>query len=143
MSSSEQAARQVVLEGKIARLKAQLLALGDVQPGSLSAQYNVCGTPGCHLKADPPRKHGPYYQVSFTWQGRSKSQFVRREHVATVRQQLRNYQRLRTFVEAGIAAGLELSRLRLTAAPPSSAARPAKRESSRPSGIKPVSDSAS
>jgi hypothetical protein len=48
------------------------------------------------------------------WQGRSKSQFVRREHVATVRQHLRNYQRLRALVDAWIAAGLELSRLRLT-----------------------------
>jgi hypothetical protein len=115
--------RQAVLEGKIAKLKAQLLTLGDLRPGSLSEQYNVCGTAGCHCKADPPRKHGPYYQVSFTWQGRSKSQFVRREHVATVRQHLRNYQRLRALVEAWIAAGLELSRLRLTDAPSPPSAR--------------------
>jgi len=121
--------RQAVLEGKIAKLKAALMTLGDLQPGSLSEQYNVCGTPGCHCKADPPRKHGPYYQVSFTWQGRSRSQFVRREHVATVRQHLRTYQRLRALVEQWIAAGLELSRLRLTEAPsPSSRRRsPAKR----------------
>jgi hypothetical protein len=117
--------RPAALERKIATLKAQLMTLGDLRPGSLSEQYNVCGTAGCHCKADPPRKHGPYYQVSFTWQGRSKSQFVRREHVATVRQHLRNYQRLRTLVEQWIAAGLELSRLRLTEAtlPPSSRAR--------------------
>jgi hypothetical protein len=112
-----------VLEGKIAKLKAALMTLGDLQPGSLSEQYNVCGTPGCHCKADPPRKHGPYYQVSFTWQGRSKSQFVRREHVATVRQHLRTYQRLRALVEEWIAAGLELSRLRLTEAPSASSRR--------------------
>jgi hypothetical protein len=115
--------RQAVLEGKIAKLKAALMTLGDLQPGSLSEQYNVCGTPGCRCKADPPRKHGPYYQVSFTWQGRSKSQFVRREHVATVRQHLRTYQRLRALVEQWIAAGLELSRLRLTEAPSPSSRR--------------------
>jgi uncharacterized protein DUF6788 len=103
--------RQAVLERRIAKLKAQLLALGDLRPGSLSEQYNICGTPGCQCKADPPRKHGPYYQVSFTWQGRSKSQFVRHEHIAAMRQQLRNYQRLRALVDAWIAAGLELSRL--------------------------------
>ena len=108
--------RQAVLERKIAHLKARLIALGDLRPGSLSEQYNVCGTAGCQCKADPPRKHGPYYQVSFTWQGRSKSQFVRREHVATVRQHLRNYQRLRALVDEWIAAGLELSRLRLAEA---------------------------
>jgi hypothetical protein len=105
--------RQAMLERKIAKLKARLLALGDLRPGSLSEQYNVCGTPGCQCKADPPRKHGPYYQVSFTWQGRSKSQFVRREHVPTVRRQLRTYQRLRALMDEWIVAGLELSRLRL------------------------------
>ena len=98
--------RQAVLDRRIATLKAQLMALGDLRPGSLSEQYNVCGTAGCQCKADPPRKHGPYYQVSFTWQGRSTSQFVRREHVATVRRHLRNYERLRTLVEQWIAAGL-------------------------------------
>lgn len=108
--------RQAVLERKIATVKTQLMALGDLRPGSLSEQYNVCGTPGCQCKADPPRRHGPYYQVSFTWQGRSKSQFVRRAQVAQVRQHLRNYQRLRALVEQWIAAGLELSRLRLTTA---------------------------
>jgi hypothetical protein len=106
--------RPAVLERKIATLKAQLMALGDLRPGSLSEQYNVCGTAGCQCKAEPPRKHGPYYQVSFTWQGRSRSQFVRRDQVARVRQHLRNYQRLRALVEQWIAAGLELSRLRLT-----------------------------
>jgi len=117
--------RPAVLEQRIATLKAQLMALGDLRPGSLSQQYNVCGTAGCQCKADPPRRHGPYYQVSFTWQGRSKSQFVRREQVARVRQHLRNYQRLRALVEQWIAAGLELSRLRLTGAalPSSSEAR--------------------
>lgn len=101
------------LEAKIATIKAALAALGDLRPGTLSQQYNVCGTPGCRCKASPPQKHGPYSQVSFTWQGKSQSQFVRREDVPAVRTQLRNYQRLRTLVDTWISAGLELSRLRL------------------------------
>ncbi len=115
--------RQAHLEAKIAKLKEELLRLGDLRPGTLSAQYNVCGKAGCACKADPPRKHGPFYQVSFTWQGRSRTQFVRRENVATVRQQVRNYERLRELVEAWIAAGLELSPLRLGASPSRDAAR--------------------
>jgi len=109
--------RQAHLEAKIATLKQELLTLGNLRPGTLSEQYNVCGKAGCACKADPPRKHGPYYQVSFTWQGRSHTQFVRRENVATTRQQLRNYERLRTLVEAWIAAGLELAALRFGTAP--------------------------
>jgi len=101
------------LEAKIATIKAALAALGDLRPGTLSAQYNVCGKPQCRCKAQPPRKHGPYYQVSFTWQGKSQSQFVRRDDVPTVRRQVRTYQRLRTLIDRWISLGLDLSRLRL------------------------------
>jgi len=116
--------RQAQLEAKIAQVKQALLTLGDLRPGTLSEQYNVCGKAGCACKADPPRKHGPYTQVSFTWQGRSRTQFVRGEHVGTMRQQVRTYERLRALVEAWIAAGLELSSLRFGAATPRKAGRP-------------------
>ena len=102
-------ARPQVLEARIARIKTALAALGPLRPGTLSEQYNVCGTAGCRCKADPPQKHGPYYQVSFTWQGQSHSEFVRREDVATVRQQVIQYQRLRSLIDAWIAAALELA----------------------------------
>jgi hypothetical protein len=101
------------LEAKLAKIKAALAALGDLRPGTLSQQYNVCGNPACRCKATPPRKHGPYYQVSFTWQGKSHSQFVRREDVPAVRAQLRNYRQLRRLVDTWISVGIELSRLRL------------------------------
>ena len=61
-----------------------LVVLGDLRPGSLSTQYNVCGTPGCRCKATPPEKHGPCYQVSFTRKGKSSSKFVRKEDLAAV-----------------------------------------------------------
>jgi hypothetical protein len=109
--------RQAQLEAKIDTLKQELLTLGDLRPGTLSEQYNVCGKAGCACKADPPRRHGPYYQVSFTWQGRSHTQFVRRENVAATRQQLRTYERLRALVDAWVAAGLELAALRFGTAP--------------------------
>ena len=100
------------LEAQIVKIKATLAALGDLRPGTLSQQYNVCGKPACRCKARPPRKHGPYYQVSFTWRGKSHSQFVRREDVPAVRQQVRTYQRLRTLVDRWIRIAIELSRLR-------------------------------
>ncbi|MGC9159758.1 MAG: DUF6788 family protein [Terracidiphilus sp.] len=77
---------------QIERVKGQLAALGDLRPGSLSTQYNVCGTPGCRCKATPPEKHGPYYQVSFTRKGKSSSKFVRKEDLAAVRRELKNYE---------------------------------------------------
>ena len=115
--------RQAHLEATIERLKQELLTLGDLRPGTLSEQYNVCGKAGCACKADPPRKHGPYYQVSFTWQGRSHTQFVRRENLAATRQQLRTYERLRALVDAWVAAGIGARRaaVRHSPRPPSRA----------------------
>ena len=51
------------LEQRIERVKMRLCALGDLRPGSLSEQYNVCGNPRCRCKDDPPQKHGPYQQL--------------------------------------------------------------------------------
>jgi hypothetical protein len=105
--------RQRQLEERINRVKRQLAELGDLRPGSLSKQYNVCGKPGCRCKDTPPKKHGPYYQLSFTWKGKSKTKFVRRGDVTTVRKQLRNYRRLRELVDKWIGFELELSQLKL------------------------------
>ena len=105
--------RQRQLQEGVKRVKRQLAKLGDLRPGSLSKQYNVCGKPDCRCKDTPPKKHGPYYQLSFTWKGRSKTQFVRRGDVTAVRKQLRNYRRLRELVDKWIALELELSQLTL------------------------------
>ena len=105
--------RARTLQREIERIKGELAALGDLRPGSLSRQYNVCGKPTCRCKSSPPEKHGPYYQVSYTRQGRSGTTFVRRPQEATVRRQIRNYTRLRQLVDRWIEAGTELSNLRL------------------------------
>ena len=103
----------VTLQREIERIKRELAELGDLRPGSLSQQYNVCGKPTCRCKASPPEKHGPYYQVSYTRNGRSSSKFVRGEQVGSVREQLKSYERLRRLVDQWIEAGAELSNLRL------------------------------
>jgi hypothetical protein len=105
--------RESSLEAQIAKLKHEIARLGDLRPGKLSQQYNVCGKADCRCKADPPQKHGPYYQLSFTRNGKSSSQFVRQEDLGVVRQQLRNYQRLRDLIDRWITLGMELSRLKL------------------------------
>ena len=105
--------RQPSLQARIDQLKQAVVRLGDLRPGKLSQQYNVCGKADCRCKADPPQKHGPYYQLSFTRNGKSSTQFVRKEDLAVVRQQLRNYQRLRELIDRWITLGMELSRLKL------------------------------
>jgi hypothetical protein len=101
------------LEKRIRNIKHQISELGDLRPGALSQQYNICGSPNCRCKATPPLKHGPYYQISFTRHGKSSSQFVREQDVAEVQQQLDNYRQLRQLVDEWITLSAELSSLRL------------------------------
>jgi hypothetical protein len=101
------------LEKRIQSLKHQISQLGDLRPGALSKQYNICGNPNCRCKADPPVKHGPYYQISFTRHGKSSSQFVREEDLVEVQQQLENYRQLRQLVDEWVTLSAQLSSLRL------------------------------
>jgi hypothetical protein len=101
------------LEKQIQKIKQQIGELGDLRPGALSQQYNVCGSPNCRCKATPPLKHGPYYQISFKRHGKSSSQFVREEDLLEVQQQLENYRQLRQLVDDWITLAGELSTLRI------------------------------
>ena len=106
------------MQRHIEKVKRALAALGDLRPGSLSTQYNVCGSPGCRCKADPPVKHGPYYQVSYTRKGKSSTKFVKKEDLPEVRKQLKNYERMKLLMEKWIDLAMELSILRLAKKPP-------------------------
>ena len=109
---------EATLQRQIEKVKRDLAALGDLRPGSLSTQYNVCGSPGCRCKADPPVKHGPYYQVSYTRKGKSSTKFVKKEDLPEVRKQLKNYERMKHLMEKWIDLAMELSILRLAKKPP-------------------------
>jgi hypothetical protein len=97
------------IERKIERLQQQLAGLGPMHPGSLSEQYNVCGKPDCRCK-DPknPQKHGPYYHLSFTWRGKSRTLFVRAERLAEMREKLANYKRFRELTDEWVDLVVEL-----------------------------------
>ena len=101
------------LETQIEKIKRQLAQLGDLRPGSLSKQYNVCGNPTCRCKdPDNPKKHGPYYQLNYTHRGRSKSEFVKKEDLAEVKKQLKNYRRFKKLTGEWVDLSLELAKLR-------------------------------
>ena len=96
------------IERRIEAIKRSLTKLGPMHPGSLSEQYNVCGKPRCRCK-DPktPRRHGPYYQLSFTWRGKSSSRFVRPERVTEIRHKVENYKRFRALVNEWVDLSVE------------------------------------
>jgi hypothetical protein len=99
------------VEQRIAAIKRELATLGPLRPGSISRQYNVCGSPNCRCKADPAQRHGPYYQLSYTHQRKSSSEFVRAQDLRDVQQQLGNHERLRRLVEEWVGLGIQQARL--------------------------------
>jgi len=102
---------------QIEQLKQQLLALGPIHPGSLGEQYNVCGTPGCRCKnPENPRKHGPYFQLSYTWRGKSSSRFLKPERIAATREKVANYKRLRELINQWVDLAVELEQVERDAA---------------------------
>ena len=99
------------IERRIEAIQHRLTQLRPMHPGSLSEQDNVCGKAGCRCKAPQhPQKHGPYYQLSFTWRGKSSTRFVRAEHVTEMRQRIARYKRFRELVNAWV--DLEIARER-------------------------------
>lgn len=94
-------------------IKTQLQKHGPMRPGSLSRQYNVCGTVGCRCKdSKHPRRHGPYYQLNYVYRGKKTSQFIRREILGQVRTELANYKQFRRLTERWIGLALKVAHAR-------------------------------
>ncbi len=98
---------------QITLIKQELMELGDMRPGILTKQYNVCGTKNCKCK-DPknPKKHGPYYQLSYCHQGKSTSEFVKKDRVSTVKQELKNYKRFKKLTAKWIELSVKIAKAR-------------------------------
>lgn len=54
-------------------LKRRIAALGWARPGSVTRRYMPCGNPSCRCMADRPQPHGPYYQWSHKFNGKTRS----------------------------------------------------------------------
>jgi len=101
------------MQTRIEEIKKRLVALGEMRPGSLSKQYNVCGNPTCRCKdTKNPKKHGPYYQVSYTHKGKSTTQFVKRGTVTETRKQLKNYRTFKNLIDEWVDLSVKIARLR-------------------------------
>lgn len=91
-------------ERKTKQLKTKLIQLLSRQtmlPGGISRHWNVCGKVNCRCK-DPKRpvKHGPYYQLSFTLEGKSSSFFIKEKDLPRARQLIEHHQTFRELSTA-------------------------------------------
>ena len=102
------------IEKKIEKIKQELLILEPMRPGTLSRQYAACQKPGCACM-DPlkPKKHGPFYQLSYSHQGKSTTRFVRPGYVTIIRKELAAYKRFKKLTQDWVSLAITLSQLQL------------------------------
>jgi hypothetical protein len=96
------------IEGRIKIIKTKILNIGEMRPGSIAQQYNVCGTIGCKCK-DPikPKKHGPYYQLSYAHKKKHTTRFIRPNQLSEVKKQTMEYKKLKALIDLWIDLALE------------------------------------
>ena len=100
------------IQERIEAITRELGALGPMHPGSVSEQYNICGSAGCKCKdTKKPKKHGPYYQLSYTWRGRSSTKFIRPDQLAGMREKVETYKRFRALMNEWIDLAVDRERL--------------------------------
>jgi len=92
-------------ERRIGELKDELFKLGAILPGSISRQWNVCGSPGCKCKdPDHPVKHGPYFQLSYTLNGKSSTVFVKKGALKEVSARIKRHKQFKELCNALVEA---------------------------------------
>lgn len=92
------ASRLETIERRYQALAAELTEVGFISPGSLVARETSCGKPGCRCQADPPRRHGPYYQWSRAVAGKTVSRRLNEAEAGLYRQWIANRRRLERIV---------------------------------------------
>jgi hypothetical protein len=101
------------LQRKIDKVKGEIAGLGPLRPGTLYKRGSVCGKPGCRCTRERrPIRHGPYHYLSYTFGGKSHTEFVRADEVAAAREAIGNYNRLMKLVKVLVDCSIKLARLR-------------------------------
>ncbi len=88
------------IERRIGKTKARIALIGEMRPGSLTRQYK-------HSE----NQAGAYYQISYTLDMKSRTEYVRKECVSDIRRQIVNYKRLKTLTTEWIELSIEHSKL--------------------------------
>lgn len=87
----------------------ELSAMGAFLPGTLEEYYSVCGKKGCAC-ADrkKPKKHGPYFRLSYDIRGRNSCLFVKKADVDRIRKMTETHKRAKDIISQLSIANLEL-----------------------------------
>ena len=90
------------IKKRIHRIKAELTTIEAMRPGSLTRQFK-----------DPKHHRGAYYQISYTREMKSRTEYVPRHCLPQVRRELRHYKRFKVLLAQWVALSIEQSRCKM------------------------------
>ncbi len=93
---AEQLARY---DNRYRALAAQLADIGPISSGSLTRRYTRCTSPGCKCRADPPRPHGPYWQLTRKIDGKTVTRRLTPAQAKLYQEWIANDRRLRRITD--------------------------------------------
>ncbi len=88
------------IEKRIARIKSELVEFKVMRPGSLTRQYK-----------NPKTQTGAYYQLSYTLDMRSRTEYIRKKWVSDIRRQIKHYKRYKQLNAEWLSLSIEHSKL--------------------------------
>ncbi len=88
------------IEKRIDRIRSELIKIDAMRPGSLTRQYK-----------DPKKQTGAYYQLSYTLDMRSRTEYIRKEWVSEIRRQIKQYRRYKQLNAEWVSLSIEHSKL--------------------------------
>ena len=92
------AARLERYQHQYKNLQAQLTEIGFISSGSIVRRYTSCGKPGCRCQADPPQRHGPYWQWTRKVAGKTVTRRLTEAEADLYRQWIDNGRQLNKIV---------------------------------------------
>jgi len=92
---------------RIATELAQIARTGQLLPGSITERHTRCGKPGCACQADPPRRHGPYWQWTRKVANKTVGGYLSKEQANEYQRWIDNDRRVRELVSRLEAISIE------------------------------------
>lgn len=107
--------RVEVLRRRCDELKARLVQVGDLRPGSLVERYRRCGKAGCHCAGKEAAGHGPSWSLTREVGGKTVTRIIPAGAVAQTREQIAEHRGFRALVRELVETSEQLCDAKLEA----------------------------
>mgnify|MGYP003543740123 CR=1 FL=1 len=107
--------RVEVLRRRRDELKARLVQVGDLRPGSLVERYRRCGKAGCHCAGKAAAGHGPSWSVTREVGGKTVTRIIPAGAVTQTREQIAEHRGFRALVRELVETSEQLCDAKLEA----------------------------